>query len=72
MIPNMTSKKRDLVVIDGCGSEILDVILATVNYEIEGNGAILLHREDLPPATKIEVHIQTFYPDHDGLLLLRK
>lgn len=68
----MNSKKRDLVIIDGCGSDVLDVIQATVNYEIEGDGAILLHSDDLPKATKIEAHLTVYQPGYEGLLLLRK
>jgi hypothetical protein len=69
----MKSKKSDLVTISGCGSEVLDVIQATINYEIEGNGAILLHTEDLRGlATKIEVHLDKYFPNYEGLVLLRK
>lgn len=68
-----TSSKKELVVISGCGSEILDVIQATVNYEIEGDGAILLNTEDLRGlATKIEIHLDAKFPGYEGLVLLRK
>ena len=67
------SKKTELVTINGCGSEILDVVQSTVNYEIEGDGAILLNTEDLRGlATKIEVHLNDKFPGYEGLVLLRK
>jgi hypothetical protein len=67
------SKKTELVTITGCGSEILDVVNATVNYEIEGDGAILLHTEDLRGlVTKIEDHLNATFPGYEGLVLLRK
>lgn len=43
----MKSRQVTLVIIDGCGDELLDRVLATVNYELSGDGAILVHTEDL-------------------------
>ena len=69
----MTSSKNDLLVITGCGSEILDIVLATINYEIEGDGAILLHTEDLRGLVpKVEKHINRQRGGYEGLVLLRK
>ena len=69
----MKSRKAELVIVEGCGSEVLDIIQSTVNYEIEGNGAILLHTEDFKGlATKIEVHLDTKHPGYEGLVLLRR
>ena len=69
----MKSRKTELIIITGCGSEVLNIVQATVNYEIEGNGAILLNTEDLRGlATKIEVHLDKYFPGYEGLVLLRK
>jgi hypothetical protein len=43
----MKSKQVKLVIVDGCGSELLDVVMATVNYELSGDGAVLVHTDDL-------------------------
>ena len=69
----MKSRKSQLIIVEGCGSEVLDVVNATVNYEIQGDGAILLNTEDFKGmATKIEVHMDKMYPGYEGLVLLRK
>jgi hypothetical protein len=68
------SKKTELVIINGCGSEILDIINNAANYEIEGDGAILLNTDDMIgiTGTKIEVHLNAQFPGYEGLVLLRK
>jgi hypothetical protein len=43
----MKSKQVKLVIIDGCGDELLDAVLATVNYELSGDGTVLVHTDDL-------------------------
>jgi hypothetical protein len=43
----MKSHNAKLVVIDGCGDELLDRVLATVNYELSGDGSVLVHTDDL-------------------------
>jgi len=80
----MKSKQTKLVIIDGCGSELLDVVLATVNYELSGDGAVLVHTDDLSQSNdtnglveKIQEYLDS--PDscttskpYEGLVLLRR
>jgi hypothetical protein len=82
----MKSKQTKLVIIDGCGSELLDVVLATVNYEASGDGAVLVHTDDLNAAfirerisilLKIQDHLNspesaTVSKPCEGLILLRR
>lgn len=67
------SKKTELVTITGCGSELLDVVQSTANYELEGDETLLINTEDLRGlATKIEVHLNAKFPGYEGLVLLMK
>jgi len=80
----MKSKETKLVTIDGCGSELLDVVMATVNYELSGDGSVLVHTEDLNQSndtsdqvSKILEHLDsdegaTVSKPYDGLILLRR
>jgi hypothetical protein len=69
----MKSRKSNLLIIDSCGSEVLDKVLATVNYEIEGDGAILLHTDDLTgQVPELKSYLETFGCRYEGLILLRK
>jgi hypothetical protein len=83
----MKSRQTKLVVIDGCGSELLDVILATVNYELSGDGAVLVHTDDLEQSNvtngqveKIQEYLNDPKRDdtgpvsipYEGLILLRR
>ena len=67
----MKAKVSSLLIIHGCGDELLDNIIATTNYEIEGNGAILLHTEDVV-SPDLKEYLNTNYSMYDGLILLRK
>jgi len=40
----MKIRETKLMIIDGVGEELLDIVLATVNYSMEGNGQILLQQ----------------------------
>jgi hypothetical protein len=69
----MKSRKSNLLIIESCGSEVLDKVLATVNYEIEGDGAILTHTDDLRGIIpEIEDQIKLTSKGYEGLVLLRK
>jgi hypothetical protein len=79
----MKAKETKLVIIDGCGSELLDAVLATVNYELSGDEAVLVHTDDLDNTTddsgqvgkvrefldKSPVPVSKHY---EGLILLRR
>jgi hypothetical protein len=72
-VTTMKSDKTELVIIDGCGSELLDVAENTANYELSGDGAILINTDDFRGFnTKIETHLDAKYPFYEGLVLLRK
>ena len=81
----MKSKKAKLVIIDGCGSELLDVVLATVNYELSGDYAVLVHTDDLNQSNDTNGQVEKIqdFLDHspdscttskhyEGLVLLRR
>jgi hypothetical protein len=80
----MKSKQTKLVIVDGCGDELLDVVLATVNYELSGDGSVLVHTDDLGQSNdtngqveKIQEHLDskdcpTVSKPYEGLVLLRK
>mgnify|MGYP001486888825 CR=1 FL=1 len=75
----MNVRESKLVVVEGCGSESLDTVLATVNLELSGDGVILTHTDDLNNTTddsgrvlRIINIIQFGYPNYEGLVLLRK
>jgi hypothetical protein len=80
----MKSKQTKIVIIDGCGSELLDVVLATVNYELSGDGAVLVHTDDLGQSNdtngmveQIQTHLNsadsgTVSRNYEGLILLRR
>ena len=83
----MKSHRAKLVIIDGCGDELLDVVMATVNYELSGDGAVLVHTDDLGQSndTNGQVEkIQEYLNDpkrndggpvsipYEGLILLRR
>lgn len=80
----MKSHEAKLVIIDGCGSELLDVVLATVNYELSGDGTVLVHTNDLDNTQdtnglveKIQEYINSadgapVSKPYEGLVLLRK
>jgi len=80
----MKSKETKLVIIDGCGDELLDVVMATVNYELSGDGAVLVHTDDLGQSNdtnglveKILEHINgpegaPISRPYEGLILLRR
>ena len=80
----MKSCEEKLVVIDDCGSEVIDIIMATVNYELSGEGSIFLHTEDLAESNNDHVQeILRYLNDptrddagpvsipYEGLVLLR-
>ena len=77
---NMKSHKAELKVIDGCGSELLDIVMATVNYELSGDGAVLVHTDDLNQGgegthsmvEKITDVLNTTCNKYEGLVLLRR
>ena len=80
----MKSHEAKLVIIDGCGSELLDAVLATVNYELSGDEAVLVYTEDLTNSQdthgqveKILEHINSnegapINKPYEGLVLLRR
>jgi hypothetical protein len=80
----MKSKQTKLVIIDGCGSELLDTVQATVNYELSGDGTVLVHTDDLGQSNdtnglveKIQEHLNstdsgTVSKNYEGLILLRR
>jgi hypothetical protein len=49
----MKSLQVKLVIIDGCGSELIDLVTTTVNYELSGDGSVLVHTDNLKEATKL-------------------
>lgn len=83
----MKSKETRLVIINGCGDELLDVVLATVNYELSGDGTVLVHTDDLEntqDTNGIVEKVQAYLNDpkrndagpvsipYNGLILLRR
>jgi len=81
----MKSHTAKFVIIDGCGDELLDVVLATVNYELSGDGAVLVHTDDLSQSNdtnglieKIQDYLDndpascTTSKTYEGLILLRR
>jgi hypothetical protein len=81
---NMKSHTAKLVIIDGCGDELLDRVLATVNYELSGDGTVLVHTDDLNQTNdtlglveKIQEHLDskdscTTSKHYEGQILLRR
>ena len=80
----MKSRQTKLVIIDGCGSELLDAVQATVNYELSGDGTVLVHTDDLGQSNdtngqveKIQEYLDssdscTTSKPYEGLVLLRR
>ena len=80
----MKSKVSKLVIIDGCSSELIDVVMATVNYELSGDWTVLIHTDDLENTTdtngvveQIREHLNsaesaTTSKNYEGLILLRR
>lgn len=83
----MKSRQTKLVVIEGCGSELLDRVLATVNYELSGDGAVLVHTDDLENTQDTNGIVETILEylndpkrndagpvsiPYEGLILLRR
>jgi len=82
----MKSRETRLVIIDGCGDELLDTVMATVNYELSGDG-VLVHTDELEQSNdttgqveKIQEYLNDPARDdkgpvsipYEGLILLRK
>lgn len=67
----MKGKLSSLLIIHDCSDELLDNVIATINYEIEGDAGILLHTEDVV-SSDLKDYLDTNYPDYEGLILLRK
>lgn len=55
----MKSRVTKLVIIDDCGDELLDVVMATVNYELSGDGAFLVHTDDLDQSNDTDGKVET-------------
>jgi len=80
----MKSHNAKLVIIDSCGDELLDRVLATVNYELSGDEAVLVHTDDLANTQdtsglveKIQAHLDgpegaPISLPYEGLILLRR
>jgi len=71
----MKTRKTEIMIIEGVGDEVLDVVLATVNYSMEGTGEILIHTEDLGNSNDTNGHtekISEALEGYEGLVLLRK
>jgi hypothetical protein len=69
----MNFRKTELVIVGGIGSELLDIVSATVNYELSGDGCILIHTEDIPDnKSKVNEILKAKYPTYEGLVLLRR
>lgn len=66
----MNTKKTEILIMSGVGSELLDITEATANYEMSGDGALLLHTEDIPEGSKVKDVINQ--QNYEGLVLLRK
>jgi len=47
----MKSRETQVITIEGCGSELIDRVMDTVNYELSGDGAVLVHTDDLENTT---------------------
>jgi hypothetical protein len=83
----MKSKEAKIVIISGCGDELLDVVLATVNYELSGPEGILCHTTDLGQGNDTNGHVEKILEylndpkrddagpvsiPYEGLILLRR
>jgi len=55
----MKSLQTKLVIIDGCGSELIDIVTSSVNYELSGDGSVLVHTDNLKEAGEV-------FPDRSG------
>lgn len=69
------TRKVELIMAEGVGSEVLDIIEATVNYEMSGDGCILIHTDDLYECntpTKIAEILKAQHPTYEGLVFLRR
>ena len=83
----MKSREAKLVIIDNCGDELLDAVLNTVNYELSGDGVVLVHTEDLNQSNNTDGMVEKILEylnnparndqgpvsiPYEGLLLLRR
>jgi hypothetical protein len=74
----MNARKSNIIIVQGCGEELLDTVLNTVNYECSSpeGGTILVHSDDLNNTTDdiglIQKIITLINPKYEGLILLRK
>jgi len=68
----MKVQKLELVTVDGVGSEVLDTIENAVNYEMSGDGTLLLEIEYIPKGYKVKDIIEQTFPGYAGLVLLIK
>ena len=66
----MNIRKVEILILSGVGSELLDITEATANYEMSGDGALLLDAEDIPEGSKVKDIINQ--QNYEGLVLLRK
>jgi hypothetical protein len=47
----MKSRETQVITIEGCGSKLIDRVMDSVNYELSGDGAVLVHTDDLENTT---------------------
>jgi hypothetical protein len=77
----MKARESKLIIVQGCGEELLDTVLNTVNYECSSpnSGTVLVHTDDLDNTTDDSGRVQRIItlvkfanPKYEGLILLRK
>ena len=77
----MKARESNIIIVQGCGEELLDTVLNTVNYECSSpeGGVVLVHTNDLDNTTddsgKVQLIIKLvklLNSKYEGLVLLRK
>lgn len=71
----MKVRDAQIKIVSMCGDELLDVVLATVNYELSGDGGVFLHTNDLNQSNDTNDHfaeLTNALNGYEGLILLRR
>ena len=69
----MKATKTEFMVLEGVGSELLDFIGATINFELDGLGCILTTTDEfIIEKFPVSQNIINVFKDYKGYVLIRK
>lgn len=69
----MKATKTEFMVLEGVGSELLDFIGATINFELDGLGCILTTTDEfIIEKFHVSQNIINVFKDYKGYVLIRK